>query len=153
MVPVALLALLLAAAPDTSVRVPGVPGLRFGLPVEAVSARGYAVEPEADGTFALQGATRFFGLPARAVLSFEDQKLSRARFDVDAVTPRQADWLDDEMRRMGFQRRCERRDEDVRDCEWRGRGAVVAVLLRDRSLSASVTCETCASVPESPAPP
>lgn len=161
MIAVALAALLATAAPDTAVRVPGTTALRFGLSPAAVQPRGFLVQPEEDGAFALQGTARFFGLEARAVLSFDAERLSRVRVEVAAITPRQLDWLEDELRRMGFQRRCAQRSATLRDCEWRGRGAVLAVRAvmgqpgAAGTLAATATCAACgreAAPPASPAP-
>ena len=111
---------LLALAPaDTVVRVPGT-ALRFGLADTLVAARGFA--PAADG--AREGRCRFFGMDGAARLRFADGRLARAEFTVERASPRQRDYVQDQLAAMGYRRSCAKLLPAASDCEWTGRTRV-----------------------------
>ena len=130
-----LLAATLAAAPapDTSLRLPGT-ALRFGMSqaqvervVRAQPAPAAAVAPSpAPST---PGApppvhVRFFGLDGEAKLEFEDGVLARAAFRVAHPSPHDIDYVEDDLARQGFRRRCEMREGLNRRCVWTARARV-----------------------------
>jgi protein TonB len=116
---------LLAAAPappapapaDTALRVPGT-ALRFGLADSLVVARGFAP----DGAGGATGRCRFFGIDSEARLGFTDGRLARAEFTVTEPSPRQRDYVRDQLAAMGYRRRCA--PPAAKDCEWTGRTRV-----------------------------
>jgi TonB family protein len=109
------------AAADTSVRVTGT-SLRFGLALDDVDRRGafHAAQSPEPGTVARAGRMRFFGVDSDALLVFERGRLATARFSSDAVSPAGSDYIEDQLTRMGFQRRCSLTG-DVHSCDWSGR--------------------------------
>ncbi|MBI5708763.1 MAG: energy transducer TonB [Candidatus Eisenbacteria bacterium] len=123
-----MLAVLLAGAlatqapADTAVRVPGMP-LRFGLPRAAVEARGFHA-PAAGDPAERAGSCRFFGLDAEAVLTFEDDRLARARVEVKDAAGHQVSYVEDQLARLGYRRRCTERRPRQSVCDWLGKARV-----------------------------
>ena len=119
-----------AAAPDTSLRVPGT-ALRFGSSLVQVE-RVIRTLPAAPGTpagvnpgaTARQARLRFFGLDGEATLGFEDGMLAGVRVTVAQPSPHDVDYVEDDLARQGFHRRCELRDGINRNCEWTARARV-----------------------------
>ena len=130
-----LLAATLAAAParDTSLRLPGT-ALRFGMSqaqVERVvrAQPTPAVPAVSSPAASTPGASppvhvRFFGLDSEARLEFEDGVLARAAFKVAHPSPHDIDYVEDDLARQGFRRRCEMREGLNRRCEWTARARV-----------------------------
>ena len=124
-----------AAAPDTAhasstpVRVgPRVPGtsLHFGSTLEEtvrLSGTSPGTAPDAGpGERVFSGPMRFYGLDAQAQLYFSPERnLAHAAFEVPRCTPRQRQFVEDELTRQGYQRLCTRYDEIKRVCDWSGR--------------------------------
>ncbi len=123
-----MLAVLLAGAlatpapADTGVRVPGT-ALRFGLPRAAVEARGFR-EPAPGDPAARTGSCRFFGLDAEAVLTFEDDRLALARVEVKDAAGYQVSYVEDQLARLGYRRRCTVRRPQQSVCDWLGKAKV-----------------------------
>src|ERR1700694_3433106 len=97
-----------AAAPDTSLRVPGT-ALRFGsslAQVERVTHMQPAptnTPPGANpGAATRQARLRFFGLDGEATLGFEDGVLVNARVTVAQPSPHDIDYVEDDLARQGF---------------------------------------------------
>ncbi len=107
--------LALGAPPDTALRVPGTP-LRFGAAEAALADRGFAAA--APGV--RHGPARFFGIESVATLTLTDGRLARAEFEVDSIPPYQVAYVEDQLARMGYKRRCERLTEESRSCDWSG---------------------------------
>lgn len=126
--------LLTVAAADTATLVPGT-SLRFGLPLPAVEARGFR-QPGAIAGLELEGPVRFFGLGARAMLTFEDSLLVRAVFDVDSATDFEGRYIEDDLRRQGWRRECRTLSDAERSCDWAGRGAHVALRIAGGAIHA-----------------
>jgi TonB family protein len=128
-----LLAMSGAAAHDTSLRLPGTQ-LRFGTSLVRVQrelalqvAPPAAARPpgrSAPGVIAWQAGVRFFGLAGAATLEFEDSVLVRASIIVDQPSPHDIDYVEDDLVRQGFRRRCALRDGLNRRCEWTARARV-----------------------------
>jgi len=119
-----------APAPDTTLRVPGTT-LRFGSPLvrfdRAIPRLVVAVSPRAGaspGSVARQMPLRFFGLDGEATLEFEAGVLTRARVTVAKASPHDIDYVEDDLARQGFRRRCDQRDGINRTCEWTARTRV-----------------------------
>src|SRR6058998_2429587 len=116
------LALVLAAGvADTSTRVPGTV-LRFGMPPDRVSALVTLASSggAGDGMRAFTGDIRFFGLPSHATLSFGEGRLARASFEAKNVSPHSQSYVEDELRRLGYRRRCTALDPKRHVCDWLG---------------------------------
>ena len=112
---------LLEPAADTTLRVPGT-GLRFGMTLAMVHRRVATVEaPAPPGAVLRRAKLRCFGLDADAKLTFESGFLTRATFTVKDPSPREIDYVEDELARQGLRRRCTQRDGLDRRCEWTGR--------------------------------
>ena len=154
---------LLALAPaDTVVRVPGT-ALRFGLADTLVAARGFA--PAADG--AREGRCRFFGMDGAARLRFVDGRLARAEFTVERASPRQRDYVQDQLAAMGYRRSCAKLLPAASDCEWTGRtrvhltvtGARLEAVVTPRAAAGPTAADTLPAAPDTvavapvPAPP
>ena len=108
-------------AADTTLRVPGT-GLRFGMTLPAVRRRiGAAEAPAPPGGLPSQVKLRCFGLEADATLTFESGFLSHASLTVKDPSPREIDYVEDELARLGLRRRCTQREALDRRCEWTGR--------------------------------
>lgn len=128
-----LLAVAGVAAHDTSLRLPGTP-LRFGtslaqveheLRMHAAPQATWSPPPPATrGAIAWHTGLRFFGLEGTATLEFKDSVLVRAAVVVDHPSPHDIDYVEDDLARRGFRRRCEQRDGLSRRCEWTGRARV-----------------------------
>ena len=128
-----LLAMGSVAAHDTSVRVPGTP-LRFGSTLAQVQhvVRMHPAPPvkltppgpATPGVVVWQTGLRFFGLAGAATLDFEDSVLVRAVVFVDHPSPHDIDYVEDDLARQGFHRRCEVREGLVRSCEFTARARV-----------------------------
>ncbi len=147
-----LLAAGVALAPDTSVRVPGT-ALRFGMPRAQVqrlvrplpagasaALAGVAPTPGVPGApgaapAAPPVALRFFGLDGQATLEFESERLARAVVRVVHPSPKAIDYVEDDLARQGYHRRCETRDGLNRRCDFTGR-AWVRLTTTDISLEA-----------------
>lgn len=130
---------------DTAVRVTGTV-LRFGLADSLVAARGFA--PAGAGSFT--GRCRFFGMDSDARLGFTDGRLARAEFTVEETSPKQRDYVQDQLAAMGYRRRCDRLEPAAGDCEWAGRTRVRLTRAEAR-LQAVVTPPTPAGTASPPA--
>jgi TonB family protein len=134
------------AAHDTSVRIPGTV-LRFGTtlaqvqrvvrmhPAPLVTLR--PAGPRTPGVIAWQTGLRFFGLAGAATLEFEDSVLVRASVTVDHPSPHDIDYVEDDLARQGFHRRCDSRNGIYRQCQWTAR-ARVRMSTSDASLEATL---------------
>jgi TonB family protein len=98
---------------DTTLRLPGTT-LRFGTSEEAAAARGFTAAAPARRS----GICRFFGMESNAWLTFEDDGLVEARFTVDPASPGQISYVRDQLRRMGYDRRCELISPRATVCDW-----------------------------------
>lgn len=131
-----MLALLLAGAlathapADTGVRVPGT-ALRFGLPRQAVEARGFHAPAPGDPA-ARTGSCRFFGLDAEAVLTFEDDRLALARVEVKDAAGYQVGYVEDQLARLGYRRRCTVRGQQQSVCDWLGKAKLRVEVMGDQ---------------------
>src|SRR5437773_8638383 len=83
-------------------RVPGT-ALRWGLAPDRLDTT-FAAVPE-DST-KRRGAMAFFGVPAQATLRFADGRLVAVEFAADSVSPAAASYIEDELAREGYRRRC-----------------------------------------------
>jgi protein TonB len=135
----AVLGLLVAAAAtsvsspaDTVQRIPGTT-LRFGTPVATATARGFPAAPGGAHT----GPCRFFGLESDATLTFEAGRLVRAEFATAQAAPHQISYVEDQLRRMGYKRRCQRATAQASTCDWTG-AARVHLEVSGSSLTATV---------------
>lgn len=119
-----------AAAPEASLRVPGT-ALRFGSSLVQVE-RVLRTQPAAAGApvAATPGVTprrarlRFFGLDGEATLGFADGVLVGVRVTVAQPSPHDIDYVEDDLARQGFHRRCDLREGIQRSCEWTARARV-----------------------------
>jgi TonB family protein len=119
-----------AAVHDTSLRVPGT-ALRFGSSLVQVE-RVIRTQPVAantpvgtnPGATARQTRLRFFGLDGEATLGFEDGVLVGVQVTVAQPSPHDIDYVEDDLARQGFHRRCDVRDGINRTCEWTARARV-----------------------------
>ncbi len=135
-----LLAASVAPAParDTSLRVPGT-ALRFGMsqaqvqrvlgaqPAPSVQTPvppPGAVAPPAVSSAAPAVRVRFFGLEGQATLGFEDDVLANVEIRVSNPSPHDIDYVEDDLTRLGFRRRCETREGLTRRCNWTARARV-----------------------------
>jgi TonB family protein len=137
-----LLAASVAPSParDTSLRVPGT-ALRFGMSQAQVERALRAqpappvptpVPPPATAAPAAGGApaaaptvrVRFFGLEGQATLGFADDVLANVAIRVANPSPHDIDYVEDDLARRGFRRRCEMRDGLIRRCDWTARAHV-----------------------------
>lgn len=119
-----------AAAPDTSLRLPGT-ALRFGMSQAQVErvVRAQPAPAAPSPAPSTPGAppsvhVRFFGLDGEARLEFEDGVLARAAFRVAHPSPHDIDYVEDDLARQGFRRRCEMREGLNRRCVWTARARV-----------------------------
>ena len=124
--------LLLAAASNTTTRVPGT-SIRFGLPLATLEARGFR-QPGAIAGLTLTGPCRFFGVPSEATLHFEDSLLIRAEFDAPA-SDYESRYIEDQLRREGYHRGCRTLSDAERDCDWIGK-AKLTLLIKENTLHA-----------------
>ena len=172
---VGLLAASVAAAPasDTSLRVPGT-ALRFGMSqaqvqqvIRTQSSLGVVppaftpggpspaapAAPAPPAAPAAPGAAppvrvRFFGLDGQAALEFQDGLLARAVVKVANPSPHDIDYIEDDLARQGFHRRCDSREGLNRRCDWTAR-AHVRLTTSEASLEAILEP---IAVPPRPAP-
>lgn len=117
---VATAVLVATGAADTTVRLPGT-GLRLGMPFERVASQ-LTLEPlpGAQGPGAFRARARFFGLASRASLVFVSDRLTRASFQVDSASEHSRSYVEDELRRQGYRRRCAALEPERRICDWEG---------------------------------
>jgi TonB family protein len=129
-----------AATPaDTTLRVPGT-WLRFGFTPERVLARtSFAAGPGSATARQVirQGKLSWFGVPGEATLTFRDGRLTRVAIAVAEATPRDVDYVQDELRRLGFRRDCERLERAASRCDWTGR-TLVRLTTAARRISADI---------------
>jgi TonB family protein len=115
-----------AGAADTSLRVPGS-RLRFGLSQEQLVGRGSFAAVRgtvAPGFVARRGPAVWFGVQTEATLLFRGDRLQRVRFSAKNVPAHVGDYVEDELRRLAYRRRCETLEPVARDCEWTGAARV-----------------------------
>jgi TonB family protein len=126
-------------APDTpSARVPGT-RLRLGQSLGATDSGGvFHRAPASAGSPTRAGACRFFGLEAVGSLWFDGGRLARALFEVDSLSPHSAEYVQDQLRRLGYHPRWDVLEPGRSQCEWSGAARVV-VSLDGARLSAEVT--------------
>ncbi len=149
----ALLALLIQVAAGDTARAPGTL-LRLGWPVERVEALGALTpsrSPDARDAEVYQGDLRVFGLPGKAALTFEDGRLARARFKLRPASERTRNYVEDELRRMGYGARCTRRQLGWSECTWSGR-VLLDLTMRGDSLILDYRPRPVPSGPGDPAP-
>lgn len=128
----------LLAPAASPVRIPGT-RLRIGqFLAETDSTGGFRTRSEAGGSITRSGDSRFFGLVARTSLWFDADRLTRARFEIDSLSPHSADYVQDGLRRLGYRSRCEVLEPSRSECEWSG-GTRIVIKRENRSLSAEVT--------------
>ena len=127
-----------------AVRIPGT-RLRLGQPLAEIDTTGGFHAAGGSSTMRT-GTCRFFGIDSRASLEFHDERLVRAVFEVDSLSPHAADYVQDQLRRLGYRPRWESPDPARLECEWNGTSRVVLKLAAPRLL-AEVT-----SAPRAPAP-
>jgi TonB family protein len=103
-----------AGAPDTSVRVPGLP-LRFGWSDARVATLGWRL-----GRGGRTGPCRWFGVPGEAVARFENGALSRVHLDLREASEHDAAYVQDQLTRAGLRRFCDGTGPGTQTCEWNG---------------------------------
>jgi len=112
-----------AAAPLRGPRIPGT-ALRVGDPVAVVRGRPeLRALPDPDlapGELAYGGTLRFYGSPGSAKLVFHDGGLARATLVLKRASPRTRAYVEDDLRRLGYQPSCRRAGANDRDCDWAG---------------------------------
>jgi len=101
--------------PDTTLRSPGTT-LRFGTTEAAAAARGFSAT--SPGTH--HGRARFFGIESGVTLTFAEGRLARAEFEVPDAAPYQISYVEDQLTRMGYRRRCRTLTPKARSCDWSG---------------------------------
>jgi protein TonB len=119
-----LLASLLAvpAIEDTTSALPGTL-LRFGMESGRFGAtQGFQPTPRPQPPEQQEraGAMRFFGIDATATLSFIDRRLAQAQFVIESASPQQISYIDDDLVRRGYRRRCMVREGGLSQCTWTG---------------------------------
>ena len=117
-----------APAPQVArVRIPGT-RLVLGDPPSGAAAAGRFL-PVGSATAERRGDCRFFGLEAHARLAFVEDQLDHVTFALDSISSHSVDYVEDQLRRSGYQRRCETLERSKSDCVWSG--AVVMELKRE----------------------
>jgi TonB family protein len=143
-----------ATAAGAALRVPGT-ALRFGAPIGSLDTT-FAAGPAAADTLiqSRRGPVIWFGVHATVTLSFREGRLAEAAFEADSTSPATRAYIEDELAREGYRRRCTRWDPDAHVCDWSGR-AEIHLDLSPRSLRATMkeaTPAPVAAVPALPAP-
>lgn len=139
MIALVIAAVLATAAVDTTMRVPGT-SMRFGMESGHFgAAQGFTpvasgLQPGREGR---EGSMRFFGIESRATLQFENRRLVEAAFVIDDASPHQISYLEDDLLRRGFRRRCPIAEEGRSVCEYESQVNVRLEVL-DRTVNASV---------------
>jgi TonB family protein len=125
--------------------------MRIGQTQEQMLARAqFEAAPAPRGQAVHKGEIAWFGIPTAVTLHFLDDRLDRAEFTVEDAAPYQSDYVQDQLRLMGFRRWCEKDDPGYKVCEWRG-ATLVRLEIRDRRLYARITAA--GSAPATPAAP
>jgi len=143
------------AGAGAALRVPGTP-LRFGAPIGSLDTT-FTAGPTSTDTLAQsrRGPVTWFGVHATVTLSFRDGRLAEAAFEADSTSPATRAYIEDELAREGYRRRCARWDPDAHVCDWSGR-AEIHLELSPRSLRATMKeaepAPVAAALPASPAP-
>ncbi len=122
----------IAALSGEGPRVPGL-ALRFGETVGHVDSthRWLAQAAGPGGGESRTARAPFFGIPATVKLYFESGRLARAEAAVDSATARHADYVQDELRRLGLRRRCAEDSPSQSRCTWDGRASVQLTIQKD----------------------
>jgi hypothetical protein len=112
---------------DTSLGAgPRVPGtvLRMGEGYARSRRRpGFAPTENVDAAASavmLAGPLRFFGVDGRARTTFDPSGLSRVTWTMKPLAPHQRDYIEDQLRRLGYRPRCQYLDVNRRECDWVG---------------------------------
>lgn len=111
----------LAGVVSGATRMPGT-SLRFGAALTALDTT-FVVPPDAvrDTTLDVRrGAATFFGIPATATLTYRDGRLAEAEFAADSTSPAARSYIEDELVREGYRRRCLRWTPESHVCDWSG---------------------------------
>jgi TonB family protein len=119
------LALVVALPAASGPRVPGL-ALRFGESLARLdSTHTWQSEAAGGGGVAVRtGTARFFGVPAAVRLRFAGERLVRAEATVEPVSPRDRDFVRDELRRLGFKPACDADEPGDYRCTWSGAARV-----------------------------
>jgi TonB family protein len=130
----------LATAPAPPASTPRVPGmrLRLGMTEAQVLAVGSFVAATASeaGSTLRKGPTRFFGVPGEATIVMRDGLLSEVRFEAGGVGAHSQDYVDDELRRLQLERKCQPDLPGDRSCDWTSPALRVHVEMKKDHLSA-----------------
>jgi protein TonB len=135
------------APPDSAQRIPGTP-FRLGASTFAAAARG--LHPGVGNDW--QGTSRFFGIESDATLTFAPTRLGRAHFTVSHPSPAQVTYVQDQLRAMGYRRRCQTDAPGSSVCDWTG-ATLVHLQVSDAALEATVTKAVPAPIVVTPAVP
>jgi TonB family protein len=113
-------ALVGVTAAGAATRIPGTT-LRFGAPIASLDTSFAAMPATADTTADVRrGSLSFFGIPATATLTYRAGRLAGAEFDADSTSSAARAYMEDELAREGYRRRCARWDDEVHACDWSG---------------------------------
>ncbi|HEY6866981.1 MAG TPA: hypothetical protein VI792_06980, partial [Candidatus Eisenbacteria bacterium] len=140
-----------APAPPAGPRVPGT-RLRFGATptqVERVVRTRAAAAAAPPGATTREASVRFFGLDGRAVLVFRDGTLAQVSVSVENPSPKDVDYVEDELTRAGFRRGCAKSEGIARNCVWTG-WARVALVTSETALSAELEPAPAVAAPPAP---
>lgn len=145
-----------ATTPDTTLRVPGTV-LRFGMTLPMVHRHirtGPSTAPAPPDGAIREAKMRCFGLDSDATLTFVSGSLAHAAFLLHDPSPHDIDYVEDDLARQGFQRRCAQRQGLDRRCTWMG-AIVVEFVSSATMVSLDMQPPTPAprTAPQSPVPP
>ena len=101
----------------------GIPGttLSLGMPLAQLdSLPAFRGAEHAVGRDQRRGTVRFFGLSAIADLDFQLGRLAYASFTASEVSGHSRDYMEDQLRQLGYARACARFDRTTHDCVWTG---------------------------------
>lgn len=142
------------AAPDTSLRVPGT-RMRFGWTAQRVVGSGQlsypAGTPRAEQS--RKGRLRWFGIDGEANLTYRAGALERVRVVIAKSTPRERDYVVDQLRGSGYRRSCEKLETQASTCSWHGPAVIRVQLTGDRIEANLTAAPRPAAPPPAPLPP
>jgi TonB family protein len=142
----------LAGEVSGAARVPGT-SLRFGAALASLDTTFVAPPDARDTTVDVRrGAMTFFGIPSTATLTYRDGRLHEAEFTADSTSPAARAYIEDELVREGYHRRCARWTPDSHVCDWSG-VAQMHLELNGRAVRARVRPAEPALAAAAPAPP
>ncbi len=140
-----------AAPTDTLVRIPGS-AFRLGWTHERAAALGTFTERGTTGDVTVRrGDVRWFGTTAPATLTYRAGRLAEVRIECDAVSPRMAGYVPDELRREGY--RCVLEDRPAGVTEWSGPARVTLTTSPPRLIAEFRAREPAPAAPPEIAPP